>query len=229
MAELGIVKTGTPGLDEVFGIKGFKEKSSILVTGEPGAGKSILAMQFIYNGARLYGETGVFVTSEQSVEKVREVGRTLGMNFEPLEKKGLVRLMMVPVARGYEMAPEELMREVKKTEVKRVAIDSVSPFRYLSSDVKDFRIKVMNFIELLTKHDVTLLVTAEKMKTDFDSVEFAPIDFLFDGLILMGRLRKAVSFERVLTAIKMRGTSHSEELHPVRISDKGMVVETLKE
>ncbi len=229
MPEENITKTGTPGLDGLFSIKGFKQKSSILVTGEPGAGKSILAMQFIYNGARLYGESGVFVTSEQSVEKVREIGRTLGMDFEPLEKNGLIKLMKVPVARGYEMAPDELISTVRKSEVKRVAIDSISPFEYLATDVRDFRIKILNFVEMLTKQNITLLVTAEKMKTDFDRVEFAPIDFLFDGLIMMGRLRKAVTFQRVLSVIKMRGTAHSEELYPVKISDKGLVIEKLEE
>jgi len=227
--ESKIVKSGTPGLDELFGTTGFKEKSSILVSGEPGAGKSILALQFIYNGARLYGETGIYVTSEQSIQKVRENAKSLGMDLEELEKKGLVILMKIPVTRGYEMAPDELIKEVKREEVTRVAIDSITPLEYLASDVKDFRAKVLNFIEMLVKYNVTLLVTAEKKSTDFDNMEFSPEDFLFDGLILMGRLRKAVSFERVLGIVKMRGTSHSEELHPVEIGNKGLVVKTIRE
>jgi len=82
MPEAIIVKSGTPGLDEAIGIKGFRKGSSILVAGEPGAGKTILALQFIFNGARLYGENGVFVTSEQSVEKIREIAANLGMPLE---------------------------------------------------------------------------------------------------------------------------------------------------
>ncbi len=228
-AEENTIKTGTPGLDEAFAIKGFRRRSSVIVTGEPGAGKSILALQFIYNGARVYGESGVFVTSEQSVEKVREIARSLGMPLEQFEKDGLVTLMKVPISKGGEMAPDELVKHVKRAEVTRVAIDSITPFEYLASDLKDFRLKVLNFVEMLTRENVTLLVTAEKRRTDFDNVEFSPEDFLFDGLILMGRLRKAVTFERVLSVVKMRGTAHSEELHPVKISDKGLVVETLKE
>jgi len=224
-----IVKTGTPGLDELFVSEGFREKSSVLVSGEPGAGKSIVALQFIYNGARLYGEAGIYVTSEQSVEKVKENAKSLGMDFSDLEKSGLVKIMKIPVTRGYEMAPDDMMKEIKREEVKRVAIDSITPLEYLATDLKSFRVKVLNFIEMLTGYGVTLLVTAEKKKTDFDSMEFAPEDFLFDGLVLMGRLRKAVSFERVLSIVKMRGTEHSEELHPVKISNKGLVVETIKE
>ncbi|MCX6799002.1 MAG: hypothetical protein NTW59_02815 [Candidatus Diapherotrites archaeon] len=229
MPEEKIVKSGTPGLDEIFAIRGFKPRSSILVSGEPGAGKSILALQFIYNGARLYGEAGVFVTSEQSVEKVRETARSVGMGLEQFEKNGLVTLLKVPVMKGGEMMPEELFRHIRRGDVKRAAIDSITPFEYLTSDMKDFRLKLLTFVEMITKENTTLLVTADKRKTDFDNVEFNYEDFLFDGLILMGRMRKAVSFERVLTVIKMRGTEHSSDLHPVEISEKGLIVRTLQE
>jgi len=225
--EMAVVKTGTPGLDSLMQCGGFRFKSSILVSGEPGTGKSILALQFIYNGARLYGEGGVYVTSEQSAEKVRENARSVGMDLEEWEKRGLIKIMRIPVTHGYEMAPEELMREVKKIEVKRVVIDSITPLEYLSEDIRGFRARIITFIETLTAHNITLLVTAEKRKTDFDSVEFSPEDFLFDGLILMGRLRRAVSFERVISVIKMRGTKHSEEMHPVEISDSGLVVKNI--
>ena len=227
--EIKIVKTGTPGLDELFTKGGFIHNSSVLVSGEPGAGKSIIAMQYIYNGARIYGETGVYVTSEQSVEKLRDNAKELGMDFTELEEKGLVKLMKIPVTRGYEMASDELMREIKKEEVKRVAIDSITPLENLSADIIGFRVRILTFIETITAQNITLLVTAEKCKTDFDNMEFAPEDFLFDGLIMMGRLRKAVSFERVLSIIKMRGTKHSEELHPVEISNTGLVVKSIED
>jgi KaiC/GvpD/RAD55 family RecA-like ATPase len=229
MEGIEITKTGTPGLDELMFVGGFQLRSSVLVSGEPGAGKSILAMQFIYNGARLYGEAGVYVTSEQSVEKVKMNAKSLGMDFDELESKGLIRVMKIPVTHGYEMAPDELMKEIRKENVKRVAIDSITPLEYLSTDLRGFRARVLTFIDMLTEHDVTLLVTAEKKKTDFDNIEFSPEDFLFDGLVLMGRLRRAVSFERVLSIAKMRGTKHSEELHPIEITGKGLVVKQIQE
>jgi len=224
-----IVRSGTEGLDGLFAIGGFLPRSSVLVSGEPGAGKSILAMQFIYNGAREYGESGVYVTSEQNIEKVRSIAKNLGMDFEPLEKKGLITLMKVPVARGYEMVPEDLVKLAKKPNIKRMVIDSITPFQYVAVDVRDFRVKLLALIETLTKENITLLVTAEKMRTDFDNTRFNAEDFLFDGLILMGRMHRAASFERVLSVIKMRGTAHSNEMHPIEISGKGLAVKTLTE
>lgn len=224
-----VTKTGTPGLDELIAKGGFGRNSSILVSGEPGAGKSILALQFIYNGARLFGEAGVYVTSEQEIEKVRENAKSLGMDLTELEGKGMVKIIKIPITHAYEMAPDELMKEIKKDYVKRVAIDSITPLEYLSPDIRNFRGKILSFIETLTSHDVTLVVTAEKKKTDFENMEYAPEDFLFDALILMGRMRRAISFERVLSIVKMRGTSHSEDLHPVEISEKGLIVRRIEE
>ena len=83
-------------------------------------------------------------------------------------------------------------------------------------------------MENITDRNVTLIATAEKRKTDFDNAEFSPEDFLFDGLILMGRMRKAISFERVLSIVKMRGTKHSEELHPIEITNSGLVVKNIE-
>ena len=223
-----IVKTGTPGLDALFGINGFIKQSSVLVSGEPGAGKSIIAMQYIYNGARMYGEGGVLVTSEQSVEKVRAIAKSLGMDFAEFEKSGLIKIIKVPIARGAEMLPEKLENAIKDSNVSRLAIDSLTPFEFLASDLREFRIKILSFVEQVARHNITMLVTAEKKKTDFESVEFSAEDFLFDGLILMGRLRSSAGFERVLGVVKMRGTSHSEELHPVEISNTGLVVQTVE-
>lgn len=42
-------------------------------------------------------------------------------------------------------------------------------------------------------------------------------------------MRKAVSFERVLSIIKMRGTAHSNELHPIEINNNGLTVKTLRD
>lgn len=224
-----ITKTGTPGLDQLITKGGFGRNSSILISGEPGAGKSILALQFIYNGARLFGECGVYVTSEQTIDKVRENAKNLGMDLTEMEGKGMVKIIKIPVTHAYEMAPEELMQEIKKQHVRRVVIDSITPLEYLSSDIRNFRGKILGFIETLTSHDVTLMVTAEKKKTDFDNMEYSPEDFLFDALLMMGRMRRAISFERVLSIVKMRGTSHSEELHPIEINEKGLIVKQLEE
>ena len=57
------VNTGVPGLDELVE-GGFPKGDTILIAGKAGTGKSILAIQFLYNGVVQYGETAVLLTLE---------------------------------------------------------------------------------------------------------------------------------------------------------------------
>ena len=56
------VPTGVVGLDPLLE-GGIPKGRSILVTGEPGTGKTIFALQFLYDGLKR-GEKGVFVASD---------------------------------------------------------------------------------------------------------------------------------------------------------------------
>ena len=58
------VRSGIPGLDELIE-GGFVESSSVLVSGGAGSGKTIFAMQYIYKGAELYGEPGIYISMEE--------------------------------------------------------------------------------------------------------------------------------------------------------------------
>ena len=56
--------SGVPGLDEILR-GGFPRNYVYLVQGDPGAGKTTLAMQFLIEGAS-HGETGIFLTLSES-------------------------------------------------------------------------------------------------------------------------------------------------------------------
>lgn len=225
----GIVKTGVPGLDDIFEKRGFIENSSVLVSGEPGAGKSILAMEFIVNGAKQFGEKGLYVSSEQSLEKIREIASGLGMPLEEFEKKNLVILEKIDISKGGEMIPERIIDLIKSKKPKRIVLDSITPLEFLSEDKREFRLKMLGFLEQISRNKATFIATAERHLTEFDRISFNPEDFLFDGLIIMGRQRKTANYLRVLSVIKMRGTKHSEELHPVEIDNNGLKILKIKD
>ena len=78
-------QTGIQGLDEItYG--GLPRGRSTLICGGPGCGKTLLAMQFIINGATLYDEPGVFVAFEETEKELAENFRSLGYNLEKLSK-----------------------------------------------------------------------------------------------------------------------------------------------
>lgn len=80
MSEIVRVSTGIKELDEALE-GGIPKGSWVVATGEPGTGKSILAMHFAYAGLRA-GDPVVYVTTEQEFRDVVVQARQLGMDFE---------------------------------------------------------------------------------------------------------------------------------------------------
>lgn len=218
-----LIKTGIPGLDELFK-GGIKKNSSILVTGGPGTGKSILAWQFIFEGAKR-GEPGLFISAEEEVAAVRENMKALGLDTEKYEKEKKIVFMKQPVTSKKLVSIATPIDLIKKYKIKRVALDSLTLFEYthLAGEM-DYRKEVLDFIQIMKELKITIMATSEKTVTDTTVVAYEPEDFLFDGLILLAAIRKAASFERCIHIIKMRGQSHLLDIYPFKIEKGGITI-----
>ena len=223
------IKTGVAGLDQVLK-GGLRKNSTVLVTGAPGTGKTILALQFIYYGAKEYGENGIFITTEESMDDIRQFARNLGMDISSMESKGKVLFIQKPLTtlKGGIVSIKGLVDTIKKNKVKRVALDSLIFFEYLyprlDGNKMEFRRQVLLFMQEMKKSGVTFLAVSERAVTDFDRLTYDMMDFVFEGFIVLSRIRKGSYFERVLTVAKIRGQDHSLDVYPVTIGDDGFKV-----
>ena len=77
------VPIGITSLDKIID-GGFNVGDNVLVAGQPGVGKSTLGAQFLYNGAVLYDQTGVYVTFVESGNKFRRDMLRFGWDFADL-------------------------------------------------------------------------------------------------------------------------------------------------
>ena len=227
MAEL--IKTGIPGLDNVLK-GGLRRTSSVLVTGAPGTGKTLFALQFVYYGAKDYNENGIFITTEESLEVLHQSGKNLGMDIQSMVDKNKLFIVQKPIAtlKGGIASIKGLLDAVKKNNIKRIALDSLIFFEYLyprfDGNKMEFRRQVLIFIQEMRKAGVTFLTVSERSVTDFDRLTYEMMDFVFEGIILLSRIRKGSYFERVLTVAKMRGQDHSLDVYPVSIGSDGLKV-----
>ena len=88
----GRVPTGISGLDDLIS-GGFPEETVNLVSGPAGSAKSLIAMQFIYNGVVNQGETGIYLTLEEPRENIIRAMTAYGMDIEKYEKEGKLLLL----------------------------------------------------------------------------------------------------------------------------------------
>ncbi|MCH8003365.1 MAG: DEAD/DEAH box helicase family protein [Nanoarchaeota archaeon] len=222
-----LIKTGISGLDQILK-GGLRRNSTILVTGAPGTGKTIMALQFIYYGAKKYNENGILIATEENLSDLRNYGKNFGMNFKDMEKKGKIFLVEKPLTmlKGGISSIKGMLDLIKKKNIKRVALDSIIFFEYLypkhNNSSMEFRREVLLFMQKMKRAGVTFMTISERRITDLDRLEYEMMDFVFEGLIILSRVRKGSYFERVLTVEKIRGQDHSLDVYPVAIDKSGI-------
>lgn len=78
------IPSGIPGLDELIE-NGLPQNRTFLVSGATGAGKTIFATQFLYNGAYLYGEPGIYVSLDERPDLIRQDMLKFGWDLKRME------------------------------------------------------------------------------------------------------------------------------------------------
>ncbi len=248
------VKTGIKGFDELVQ-GGFPVASTILLCGTPGTGKSIFSMEYVYNGAKKFGDKSLYVSFEQSTNDIRSQAALLGMNFAELEKKKKLELMYIPTQDLDQDTADMIVKKVMQGKFKRLVIDSVStlsinaPIYESSKDISlvdimkersffappiigDFIVKrfIYNFVNSLKNvdHCTTMLISEAAEKGEYISRDTIS-EFICDGVILLKFESMIGEFSRNLLVRKMRHTNNNENVHPLEITDDGIVIHKVEQ
>jgi KaiC/GvpD/RAD55 family RecA-like ATPase len=246
------VPTGIPGFDELVE-GGFPMNSSILICGGPGTGKSIFCMQYLINGVQKYNEKVLYVTFEQRAEALKSQGIQFGWDLEALEKTGKLKIMSISIDKLSKETIKEIQNLVKKEGIKRLVIDSLStlvinapiyttPSEMAVEDVVgsnivfsppvigDYVVKkfVYSFIEQLRNLECTTLLISEASQDGEYISRDTLSEFVCDGVVLITFESMGGAYSRSLTVRKMRQTKNDEDVHPVEIGEKGMVIHKIE-
>lgn len=231
------VKTGIPGLDELVE-GGFPRGDTILIAGRAGTGKSIMANQFLYNGATEYDEPGVLVTLEESPHLIKRNMMRFGMDLDALVKKK--KLAIVDLSPSKEVTPMKIgeypsfdlsgleaiiLNHVKKLGAKRVVIDTLAilAYKFRSRDI--LREEFFKLTANITRAGTTLILTSE-IPAQHDGLGVFDIEaFLASGVIVLyNEMISETSRSRSIEVLKLRGSKHSSRIHSMRITDEGIRV-----
>ncbi|WCM90671.1 ATPase domain-containing protein [Acidovorax sp. NCPPB 3576] len=212
---------GVPELDAMLG-GGLPRGYSVLVAGPSGSGKSILAAAFLAEGAR-QGETGVIAAFEQQPSGSRNPV------VAALIAQGLVGIVD---SRAADLSIEEivhqLVAEIERLKAVRVVIDSLSGFELALAPAfkQDFRESLSHMVAALASTGVTVLMTSE-LEDRHTDLRFSPYGtaFLTDAIIMQRYIEIDSRLRRMISVVKIRASSHSDEMRLFSIRDDGLHIE----
>ncbi|MFA5172442.1 MAG: ATPase domain-containing protein [Sulfuriferula sp.] len=214
------ITMGIPSLDEMLG-GGLPAGYSLLVVGPSGSGKTILATEFLAEGVRR-GEPGVIAAFEKSPNQL------LSNQLHALVKEGHVGVIDT---RSLDLSIDETLHDliemITRMKAKRVVIDSLSGFELALAPEfsEDFRGSLYRMVAELTSMGVTILMTSE-LEDRYTDLRFSPFGsaFLADAIIVQRYIEIAGQFKRVLSVVKVRGSTHSKDIRLFDITDEGIII-----
>jgi len=219
------VSTGIPSLDKILE-GGFNRGDTILVAGQPGAGKTTLGLQFLYDGATKCGEKGIYVTFIESVDKLKRDALKLGWDFEKLMKEKKVRfldLIQTISQKGADANLAFVMTELEQLGAKRVVIDSLSAMTAYFETRANARAFIGMLNKFLEKAGCTSILLVE-MPWGKSEIGSGFEEFLADGLIVLESTIDRFRVRRMLFVPKMRNCNHDLSCYDFFLSNEGIVM-----
>ncbi|MDD5457214.1 MAG: ATPase domain-containing protein [Candidatus Margulisbacteria bacterium] len=216
--------TGISGLDALIE-GGLPKGRNYFISGSAGSGKTILSSQFIFNGAFKFSEKGLYVSFEEPVEDILDDLSRFEWKKDIMLQDGIVKYMYLPMLKSdYEENVFNMLslivKEIKENKFTRLVLDSLTAIGLAYKDYNHLRKDIFFMLHEIKKMGCTTLIITEKPSGDIGLTRFGVEDFLGHGLIMM-----YISHTyRGLEIRKMRGTSHSTDIHRMRITDSGIIV-----
>jgi len=223
------VKTGILGFDNLVE-GGIPEGSLVLVSGTPGTGKTIFGMQFIANGARDFGEKGVYITFYQSVDSLCKQISRFGYDLKGLMDSGKIKIIEMDAGLGAskdafaQLTDAKFIESLKAFKPKRIVLDSINIVTTLSrTDAEDG--KVVSEVAGLFKYlGMTTLCIHERNASELGKMDYSTEEFLADGIVYMQFQMSEKLLRRFLTVIKMRQTNQSTGIYEFNVGNEGISI-----
>jgi circadian clock protein KaiC len=218
--------TGIPGFDPLVE-GGFKKNSVVTVSGDPGSGKTTFAMQFLYNGAKKYGDVGVFLSLDQSKRALLDDLSRYGWDLAALERKKKLHFITLQPHELDNFQNYELMVRgiIEESGAKRLALDSATSLITAHGSHQAARKELIRMMEKLRGWGVTSVLTSEST-TDVHGNMHSPfkIEFLSDAVVYLYNMRQENYRLHALEVVKVRGTSINSKMCPLKFGKQGLEV-----
>lgn len=220
------IKSYIPGLDKVLN-GGFPRYSVTSLSGAPGTGKSVLGMQFIVEAARKGGETGLYITIEETKENLISNMEVFGWDLRAMEELRQIIILGFPpteVEQFYSLT-NPLKEIIDRAGVTRVVIDSIVPIALSIDEEAERQRAFLRLMKNIKDWNATVILITEDVTSPpsegLPTTKYG-VESLTDGWIHLYYVLKGEKRVRLLEVIKMKGTHHSSKLHPYELGIGGI-------
>jgi circadian clock protein KaiC len=222
--------SGIEGLDEIL-TGGLPRDCFYLIQGDPGSGKTTLALQFLLEGLRR-GERALYITLSETKEELERVARSHGWSLQgiPLIELSRIESLLRPETQTTVFHPSEmelnkigqmLTEEARKAKPARVVFDSLSEFRLIAETSLRYRRELLRLKQEFTSYNSTVLLLDDKMDANVGGDPH--VLSLTHGVIEMEQLSPDYgASRRRLRVVKMRGVKFHEGYHDYAITKGGL-------
>lgn len=224
------IRTMIEGFDDISH-GGLPVGRTTLVSGTSGTGKTLLAVQFLYNGITLFDDGGVFVTFEESPTDIIKNAASFGWDLQKLIEQGkLFILDASPDPEGQDVVGnfdlsaliERIQYAIRKYKAKRVSIDSVTAVFQQYDAASVVRREIFRLVARLKQVGVTTIMTTERVEEYGPVARFGVEEFVSDNVVIMRNVLEGERRRRTIEILKLRGTTHMKGEYPFTMTNDGI-------
>jgi KaiC/GvpD/RAD55 family RecA-like ATPase len=221
-----LTETGIDGLDDILN-GGIVKNSTTLVSGNPGAGKSILGLQYIYNGVEQFDEKGIYLSFEENEQDLREAAESIGFeDWGEYVESGDIKVFDKQVLlreNDFTSSLDLLLDDIQDGDYKRLVLDSLTMFQLFFENEQEKRTYLLKFTDILRKNELTTLMTNEQGAV-FPDTDIGLENYLTDGNIYLIQTPTESGVNRYVWVAKMRKQNIETDIFPMEIEQGGIRV-----
>ena len=224
------LKTGVAGLDDILG-GGLPAGQMYLLEGNPGTGKTTLAMQFVLAGVQA-GEKVLYVTLSEPKSELIDSAKShdLDLTVVPIVEFVPDEATLSPESQYTVFHPSaveladtvrRLTDEIDKLQPVRLVIDSLSELRLLASDKMRYRRQLLALKHYFSQRNMTVMLLDDRTMEGDD----LQLQSIAHGVLFLEKLSRSYGItRRRVEILKLRGSAYREGYHDYNIVHGGIAV-----